>query len=140
MNPNYLDALRELHAGAQLDAQIHPDAIVTAKALEHAISALIALHGPDDEVQRLDDEECVGLFAAAMKTNMAINRSKDAGDQSGPIPTDQRSLSRMLLAHLATGDPIAVASICCALWNRNEKILVPEFQLTDDKGQHHDTR
>jgi len=140
MNPNYLEALRELHAGAQLDAQIHPDAIVTAKALEHAISALIALHGPDDEVQRLDDEECVGLFAAAMKTNMAIRRSKDAAEQPGHIPTDQRSLSRMLMAHLATGDPIAVANICCALWNRNEKILVPEFRLTDDKDQHHDTR
>lgn len=116
-------ALQELRNGAAMDAQCNPDVALTVQALDFAIAALTAAIGPCDETARLEDDQAVDLFSAAMRQKLAIARSKGRGGWQDRTDCSQERLSHLLHEHIAKGDPIDVANFCCFLWNRQESIL-----------------
>lgn len=123
MKATHLNALRELRGGASLDAKCNPDAVLTVQALDFAIAALSASIAPCDEATRLEDDQAVDLFSAAMRQKLAISRHKGRGGWQDHQECSQHDLSRLLLGHIEKGDPVDVANFCCFLWNRQESIL-----------------
>ncbi len=76
-------------------------------------------------VQHLDDA-AVDRFAAAMKEKMAEARAKGRSGWDDPEQCSTENLSRMLVEHVAKGDPRDVANFCMMLWNRGDAIKPAE--------------
>lgn len=72
------------------------------------------------------DDIAVDKFAAAMKAKMAKQRAKGRGgwDDKEDCPTER--LQKMLVGHIAKGDPVDVGNFAMMLWNRGEVTAAPK--------------
>jgi len=68
------------------------------------------------------DSVAVDSFAHAMKTKLAVARSKGRGGWDRKDECSDEELSRMLREHVEKGDPIDVANFCMMLHQRGERI------------------
>ena len=66
------------------------------------------------------DDVAVDRFAEAMKAKMAASRAKGRGGWERTEVCPQGSLQRMLLEHIAKGDPVDVGNFAMMIFNRGE--------------------
>jgi len=71
------------------------------------------------------DDEAVDVFAAEMKSKLALARSKGRGGWQTCSPDD---LSRMLREHVEKSDPCDVANFCMFLWSLGSGIAKSDAQ------------
>lgn len=85
------------------------------------------------------DDAAVDLFAAAMKKKMAESRAKGRDGWYDPEQCPAERLQRMLVDHLAKGDPVDVGNFAMMLFNRDlptaalaAQTALPEFSRDPD--------
>lgn len=78
--------------------------------------------------RRHPDDEAVDQFAKAMKAKMAASRAKGRGGWDDLDACGSEDLCRMLVEHVAKGDPVDVANFAMMLHARGEAIVLPDDQ------------
>lgn len=71
------------------------------------------------------DDFAVDRFAAAMKIKLAKKRDQGRGGWEDKAACSQADLSKMLVQHVAKGDPVDVANLAMMLHQRGELIASP---------------
>jgi len=66
------------------------------------------------------DDAAVDLFAAAMKEKLARKRQEGRGGWEDKEACPPGHLQKLLVEHLAKGDPVDVANFAMMLWSREE--------------------
>jgi hypothetical protein len=84
--------------------------------LRTILAALSAAHSQGGENAHPDDKAVDG-FAAAMKAKLAVKRTEGRGGWDHP-DTPPALLAKMLVDHLAKGDPVDVANFAMMLFHR----------------------
>lgn len=69
------------------------------------------------------DDLAVDRFAAAMKSKLAVARTKGRGGWDRKNECSAEDLSRLLREHIEKGDPVDVANFCMMLHQRGERIV-----------------
>ncbi len=112
-----------------------PDLDGDARALHCVITALstpseqFAKSSPDAEkggVEMHPDDRAVDLFAARMKTKLAMAREKGRGGWDDPAQCSVAYLQQLLHEHIAKGDPVDVANFCMMLSHYDASTSSPD--------------
>lgn len=74
------------------------------------------------------DDIAIDAFAAAMKEKMAAGRAKGRAGWNDPAACPNGTLARMLLDHVAKGDPVDVGNFAMMLFARGER-MAPEITV-----------
>lgn len=96
----------------------------------------------------LSDNLAINAFAAVMKEKMAKKASEGRGGWDGPT-CNSTMLARMLVEHIAKGDPVDIGNFAMMLWNRQKELgddasasLIaagvtgrPGVEITDEQAQ-----
>lgn len=78
------------------------------------------------------DDVAVDRFAEAMKAKMAASRAKGRGGWESTEVCPPGSLQRMLLDHLAKGDPVDVGNFAMMIFNRGESTAAQPVDVVRD--------
>ena len=107
------------------------------KGAKEALDFLVERTGKDfpefamqSHAQQHSDDIAVDHFAAAMKAKLAKKREQGRGGWETAKP---EYLSKLLLDHIAKGDPIDVANFCMMLCSMESKILIEANNPMDGK-------
>lgn len=93
--------------------KLHVELDVIFKALD----ALVEQHEAQEPVRHPDDL-AVDRFAVAMKAKMAASRAKGRGGWDDESQCTMGTLAKMLVEHMAKGDPIDIAIFAMMLHQR----------------------
>lgn len=72
------------------------------------------------------DDAAVERFAEALKNKMRSSREKGRYGWHDRTVCSEQDLQRMLVDHLAKGDPVDVGNFAMMLWNRGENVALNE--------------
>jgi hypothetical protein len=85
------------------------------------------------EVEHPDDR-AVDLFAARMKTKLAMAREKGRGGWDDPAQCSVAYLQQLLGEHVAKGDPVDVANFCMMLSHYGATTTLATVAAANDEG------
>lgn len=139
----YSDHIAALEARAEEAAAVYRNLWLEAcnvaherkKQLEELRAAQPVAEAAAQADEHLDDY-AVNAFAAAMRVKMAASRAKGRGGWDDDAQCSAADLQRMLLEHLAKGDPVDVGNFAMMLWNRNERTAALTAQPTPKENAH----
>lgn len=80
----------------------------------------------------VNDAVCVDRFARLMKAKLAQKRAEGYGGWDDPAQCTTAHLSRLLVKHVAKGDPLDVANFAMMLHQRGARIEAQEPQETSE--------
>lgn len=81
------------------------------------------------------DDAAVDRFASAMKAKMAASRAKGRGGWDDKRACVEGNLQRMLIEHIAKGEPVDVGNFAMMLFNRGEQTAVrKQFGVNDEQS------
>jgi hypothetical protein len=91
---------------------------------EAVIAALNPTPAPEIAVH--PDDEAVDRFAAAMKAKLAKKRAEGRGGWEDKSQCSNEFLSKLLLEHIAKGDPVDVGNLSMMIHQRGERVISAE--------------
>lgn len=89
------------------------------------VKAAIAVE--QDLPQHYDDTAVV-MFANAMKQKMAAKRNQGYSGWNDKEYCTTEKLQKMLIDHLAKGDPVDIGNFAMMLWSRGESVAAPAVE------------
>lgn len=81
------------------------------------------------------DDRAVDLFAARMKTKLAMAREKGRGGWDDPAQCSVSYLQQLLHEHVAKGDPVDVANFCMMLGHYGASTTPEPVPATNQAGE-----
>lgn len=94
------------------------DALQFAERTKAELRAMLAAAPQPPVVEQHTDDAAVNRFAEAMKAKLAVARDKGRGGWDDPAQCTVEYLAKLLVDHIAKGDPIDVANFAMMLHQR----------------------